>query len=578
MRVQLLLLCLVCSMWAMDAQAQSGPCPGGAPLAFEGAEGYGRCAQGGRGGVVVDVTNLDDDQFNPPVGSLRHCLEVSTGPRICNVKTTGWVSLGGHDIIVRHPNVTLNCVGNGHALGMKDGGLYVRASHTIFRNCRVLPGLMSWTQSGMNANGIFLWSTESGGPTSNHIIDHSSIGYTSDDHIAASADLITIQDSILGPALECNDCGGKGLLVNGSSVRMSVIRSLQVHTYIGWPRMTAGKLDVINTIEYNSHGTPAQIMPIYGTTDVNFLSNAFLNGPNLYTHQHYQSIRTIGTQPYSGSIYVHDNIGRWWDGSQLHNESLATPDSSIIWGDNGGVPISSSFVGTGLSLVNTPMSASQVETSILATVGPFPRSAFEHRVIQDVQTRSGSWPPSVDAYGGWPVLTGGGGTTPPPGPTPPPSPPPSGPFTVPSSVEPGASFTIQHSVSNCQLTDWIGIYQPANSGEGYESWTYVATCPGSVQMTAPSSAGTYKVRYLPDNSYHVAAEVDLAVGTVVAPPSPAPTPPSPTPVVTDTFSNVTNGGKVLMFEYVSTDCPDGVSKATGPVKNGKRTVTMTCKP
>ena len=43
------------------------------PIAFPGAEGYGKYAKGGRGGVVYEVTNLDNDGK----GSLRSAVEAS---------------------------------------------------------------------------------------------------------------------------------------------------------------------------------------------------------------------------------------------------------------------------------------------------------------------------------------------------------------------------------------------------------------------------------------------------------------------------------------------------------------------
>src|SRR5512136_40850 len=56
--------------------------------AFPAAEGFGANARGGRGGRVIEVTNLED--AGP--GSLRAAMEAS-GPRIAVFRVSGTVTL-----------------------------------------------------------------------------------------------------------------------------------------------------------------------------------------------------------------------------------------------------------------------------------------------------------------------------------------------------------------------------------------------------------------------------------------------------------------------------------------------------
>ena len=71
-------------------------------LAFEGAEGYGRFAIGGRGGKVVHVTNLNDD--GP--GSFREAVTNDIGPRTIVFDVSGTIELKSR-LAVSSPYVTI---------------------------------------------------------------------------------------------------------------------------------------------------------------------------------------------------------------------------------------------------------------------------------------------------------------------------------------------------------------------------------------------------------------------------------------------------------------------------------------
>ena len=112
-------------------------------LAFPSAEGYGRFAQGGRGGRVIAVTNLNDT--GP--GSLRAAVEAE-GPRTVVFNVSGRIVLQSK-LIVRQGNSQLTVAGQtapglGICISNYNFGM-LGARDVIIRYVRVRPGNTSGT-------------------------------------------------------------------------------------------------------------------------------------------------------------------------------------------------------------------------------------------------------------------------------------------------------------------------------------------------------------------------------------------------------------------------------------------------
>ncbi|MCH9023400.1 MAG: pectate lyase, partial [Planctomycetes bacterium] len=104
-------------------------------LAFPGAEGYGRFAQGGRGGDVYHVTHLGDS--GP--GSIRHGIETAEGPRTIVFDLSGTIELKSNLGIREKSKITIaGQTAPGDGITLKDHGLNLsQSSDIIIRYIRV---------------------------------------------------------------------------------------------------------------------------------------------------------------------------------------------------------------------------------------------------------------------------------------------------------------------------------------------------------------------------------------------------------------------------------------------------------
>lgn len=186
-------------------------------LAFPSAEGYGRFAIGGRGGRVIEVTNLEDYSTSKGEavipGSYRAAVEAE-GPRTIVFRVSGLILLKA-PCAVHNPYCTIagqTAPGDGICLANYSGGAY--GTHdVIVRYLRFRIGDLA----GKAMDGAGLGSCDA------CIIDHCSISWSSDEGTSSrGAHNITFQRNIVAEALH-----------HGPHYRASDRTKLETHAFAG---------------------------------------------------------------------------------------------------------------------------------------------------------------------------------------------------------------------------------------------------------------------------------------------------------------------------------------------------------
>jgi len=127
--------------------------------AFPTAEGFGAKPQGGRGGRIIEVTNLND----AGAGSLRQALEVETGPRIVVFRVSGTIDLksdirirgeGGSFVTVAGQTSPGGVQLKGDGLVVMDGAPADRGGTKVFMEGNLGPNRFSEDADDWS-NGVF---------------------------------------------------------------------------------------------------------------------------------------------------------------------------------------------------------------------------------------------------------------------------------------------------------------------------------------------------------------------------------------------------------------------------------------
>ena len=280
-------------------------------VAFEGAEGYGRNAVGGRGGKVVYVTNLNDDG----AGSLREACTADIGPRTIMFKVAGMIQLKSR-LVCNQDYVTIaGQTAPGKGITIKSAPIGFTGKDMVVRFMRVRLGYGT-TYDGMGLTG-----------GDHSILDHASISWTIDEAFSSRGGKnLTLQRTLISEALNIADhqnypsgtghgyaatIGGDigsfhhNLLAHNSGRNWSLGGGLDGNGYY------AGRLDIFNNVVYNWHSRVTD----GGAHNVNFVGNYYKAGAASTVLDYVLSADLEGTGKGTQEYYFHNNVLQLSNGS-----------------------------------------------------------------------------------------------------------------------------------------------------------------------------------------------------------------------------------------------------------------------
>jgi pectate lyase len=375
-------------------------------LAFPTAEGFGAYAQGGRGGDVYRVTNLDDD--GP--GSLRYGIRTAGGPRTIVFAVSGIIRLRSELAVDKNYITIAGQTAPGDGICLRDNRLAIEADHVIVRYIRSRLG----DESRQETDAI---SINQG----HHVImDHCSASWSVDEVFSCSTgmkgqiDSITVQWCIISEALN-NSVHRKGPHGYGSLIRgcygakYTYHHNLYAHNqsrnprpgnynYNNHKRDPLGlQFDFRNNVMYNWGGDrPGYDADAESVCRYNYVGNYGKPGPD--------------SKP-RGWAYSADckYFKAYYSGNYFYGSIPADPWSLVNfqgkWSDaelkayKQDVPFSTGPMST--------ESALDAFTHVLAYAGAsLVRDVVDERIVRDVKNGTGSIIDSQAQVGGWPACNG----------------------------------------------------------------------------------------------------------------------------------------------------------------------------
>lgn len=368
------------------------------PLAFPGADGFGKYTKGGRGGDVLFVTNLNDD--GP--GSLRAAVDTD-GRRTILFRVSGTIELES-ELKVNNGHVTIaGQSAPGDGICLKNFPMVVSSNDVIIRYMRFRLGDEKGSQDdAFKAKG-----------RKDVIIDHCSISWSVDETASFYGnENFTFQYCIVSESLN-NSIHKKGEHGYGGiwgGVKASFHHNLIMHHNSRTPRFSGSSttsndpdelVDFRNNVIYNWKDNST-----YGGEKgrYNMVNNYYKAGPATEEDKEFRILNPY--EPY-GEFFLEGNYVAGNDNISQSNWSGGVQCKKVDCNEVEGLRMQEPFEVMELDNFQSPEDA---YLEVLSSAGAsFRRDAVDRRLIEELRTGTASKGQngiidSPNDVGGWPEL------------------------------------------------------------------------------------------------------------------------------------------------------------------------------
>jgi hypothetical protein len=372
--------------------------------AFPGAEGWGRYSKGGRGGIILKVTNLDDS--GP--GSFRDAV-TNARPRIIVFEVSGTIDLKS-PLEINSPHITIaGQTAPGDGICLKRFPLKIHNTHDIIiRGIRIRPGI----ESGLIGSEIDVINIDN---SENVIVDHCVFSWSVDEGMNNwhGSRLTTVQWCVMSEPLNnsIHEKGAHGysgsiggykasfhhnLLANGAARNPSIAGNNQAPTVL---------LDFRNCVISNWGHRSCDGKPL----SINLVNNYYKSGPatNEDVKRRITRIDNAEKQGFSCMWYVDGNVVEGYPEISANNWA-----GGVDYEEGTSPEKNRSKVPFEVAPVTTQPARDAYQLVLKYAGCYFNRDSQEKRIIEQVST--GKYPISknglidkVEQAGGWPVLKNG---------------------------------------------------------------------------------------------------------------------------------------------------------------------------